>query len=35
MQLGWILTGIGGSTDPNTPYDCVVTGTAGAPASGI
>jgi hypothetical protein len=23
-QLGWLLTGIGGSTDPNTPYACTV-----------
>ena len=28
-QLSWILTGIGGSTDPNTPYSCTVTGTNG------
>jgi hypothetical protein len=24
MQLGWLLTGIGGSTDPNTPLACTV-----------
>lgn len=24
-QLGWTLTGIGGSTDPNTPYACIAT----------
>jgi hypothetical protein len=28
-QLGWILTGVGGSTDPNKPYNCVVTGGSG------
>ncbi len=33
-QLGWILTGIGGSTDPNTPYNCVVTGTGGSTGVG-
>jgi Prealbumin-like fold domain len=26
VPLGWVLTGIGGSTDPNRPYDCTVTG---------
>ena len=26
-QLSWILTGIGGSSDPNTPYNCTATGT--------
>ena len=29
-QLGWILTGVGGSKDPLTPYDCVVSGTGGS-----
>src|SRR5262245_30182568 len=29
-QLGWVLTGLGGSTDPNTPYNCVVTGSGGS-----
>lgn len=33
-QLGWILTGIGGSTDTNTPYNCVVTGTGGSSGLG-
>ena len=29
-QLGWTLTGIGGSIDPNTPYDCKVEGAGGS-----
>jgi len=33
-QLGWVLTGIGGSTDPTTPYNCVVTGSGGSTGSG-
>jgi hypothetical protein len=33
-QLGWILTGIGGSTDPNTPYNCVVSGSGGSTGVG-
>jgi hypothetical protein len=33
-QLGWILTGIGGSTDANTPYNCVVTGSGGSSGVG-
>ena len=33
-QLGWILTGIGGSLDANTPYSCVVTGTGGSSGLG-
>ena len=33
-QLGWLLTGIGGSTDVNTPYDCVVTGSGGSTGAG-
>ncbi|HET7449700.1 MAG TPA: hypothetical protein VFJ78_03830 [Gaiellaceae bacterium] len=33
-QLGWTLTGIGGSTDPNTPYNCVVTGSGGSSGLG-
>jgi hypothetical protein len=33
-QLGWTLTGIGGSTDPNTPYNCTVTGTSGSTGVG-
>jgi hypothetical protein len=26
VPLGWVLTGIGGSNDPNAPYNCTVTG---------
>lgn len=33
-QLGWTLTGIGGSTDPGTPYNCVVTGSGGSTGVG-
>jgi hypothetical protein len=33
-QLSWILTGIGGSTDPNTPYACIVTGSGGSSGTG-
>jgi len=33
-QLGWLLTGIGGSADPTTPYACVVTGSGGSSGSG-
>jgi hypothetical protein len=33
-QLGWILTGIGGSADPNTPYNCTVTGSGGSTGVG-
>jgi len=33
-QLSWTLTGIGGSTDPNTPYNCVVTGSGGSTGVG-
>jgi len=33
-QLGWILTGIGGSTDANTPYNCTVTGSGGSTGVG-
>ncbi len=33
-QLGWILTGIGGSTDPNTAFACVVTGSGGSTGLG-
>src|SRR5204862_7122135 len=28
-QLSWVLTGIGGSTNLQTPYDCTVTGENG------
>ena len=31
---GWILTGIGGSSDPNTPYNCTVTGSGGSSGVG-
>jgi hypothetical protein len=31
---GWALTGIGGSTDTNTPYDCTVTGSGGSTGVG-
>jgi hypothetical protein len=34
-QLGWLLTGIGGSTDPLHPYDCVVTGSGGSTGGGL
>jgi hypothetical protein len=34
LPLGWVLTGIGGSTDPNTPYNCVVTGSGGSTGVG-
>ena len=34
MQLGWTLTGIGGSTNPATPYNCVITGTNGSTGVG-
>jgi hypothetical protein len=34
VPLGWVLTGIGGSTDPNTPYACTVTGSGGSTGSG-
>jgi hypothetical protein len=33
-QLGWTLTGIGGSTDAATPYACVTTGAGGSTGSG-
>jgi hypothetical protein len=33
-QLGWTLTGIGGSTDPNTPYSCTVSGSGGSTGLG-
>jgi len=33
-QSGWVLTGIGGSIDPNHPYDCVVTGSGGSTGTG-
>ena len=33
-QLGWVLTGIGGSSDPNTPYNCTVIGSGGSSGVG-
>src|SRR5205823_4647149 len=33
-QLSWVLTGIGGSTDINTPYNCTVTGSGGSTGVG-
>lgn len=33
-QLGWLLDGIGGSTDPTTPYNCVTTGSGGSTGVG-
>jgi Prealbumin-like fold domain len=33
-QLGWVITGIGGSTDPLTPYNCMVTGAGGSTGVG-
>ena len=34
VPLGWVLTGIGGSTDPNTPYNCTVSGSGGSTGVG-
>jgi hypothetical protein len=34
VPLGWTLTGIGGSTDPNAPYACTVTGSGGSSGMG-
>jgi hypothetical protein len=34
VPLGWVLTGIGGSTDPNTPFACTVTGSNGSTGVG-
>ena len=34
VPLGWVLTGIGGSSDVNTPYDCTVTGSGGSTGTG-
>ena len=35
-QLGWVLTGIGGSGQPApNQYDCVVTGSGGSTGSGV
>ncbi len=33
-QLGWILTGIGGSTNTNTPYNCTISGSGGSTGVG-
>src|SRR5262249_1250386 len=32
--LGWVLTGIGGSSDPTTPYNCTVVGSGGSSGVG-
>ncbi len=34
VPIGWVLTGIGGSTDPNTPFNCTVTGSGGSTGLG-
>jgi hypothetical protein len=34
VPLGWVLTGIGGSTDPSTPYNCTVSGGGGSTGVG-
>jgi hypothetical protein len=34
VPLGWVLTGIGGSTDVNTPYNCTITGSGGSTGIG-
>jgi hypothetical protein len=34
VPLGWVLTGIGGSSDPTTPYNCTVTGGGGSSGAG-
>jgi Prealbumin-like fold domain len=34
VPLGWVLTGIGGSSDPNTPYNCTATGSGGSTGVG-
>ncbi len=34
VPLGWVLTGIGGSTDVNTPYNCTITGSGGSSGVG-
>ncbi len=34
VPLGWVLTGIGGSSDPNTPYNCTITGSGGSTGVG-
>jgi len=34
VPLGWVLSGIGGSTNTNTPYNCTVTGSGGSTGVG-
>ena len=34
VPAGWVLTGIGGSSDPNTPLNCAVTGSGGSTGLG-
>ena len=34
VPAGWVLTGIGGSSDPNHPTDCTVTGSGGSTGIG-
>jgi len=34
VPLGWVLTGIGGSNDPGTPYNCTVKGSGGSTGVG-
>jgi hypothetical protein len=34
VPLGWVLTGIGGSTNPDTPYNCTVVGSGGSTGVG-
>ncbi|HEY0461087.1 MAG TPA: hypothetical protein VGC97_18270 [Pyrinomonadaceae bacterium] len=34
VPLGWVLTGIGGSSDVNTPYNCTITGSGGSTGVG-
>jgi Prealbumin-like fold domain len=34
VPLGWVLTGIGGSSDPNNPYNCTITGSGGSTGVG-
>jgi len=34
VPLGWVLTGIGGSSDPNTPFNCIITGSGGSTGVG-
>jgi hypothetical protein len=34
VPLGWVLTGIGGSSDVSTPYNCTITGSGGSTGVG-